>query len=111
MAATKTLPRTVAANVTRLAAEHGAQIEVHHEHTTLTVVIPFTPGDADAYRSAERACREILSEASMVYPGTVWGTDSASVGGHAGMTQGYCRLSKSGVAKRELTAIAKLVRA
>lgn len=108
---TRTTPSANAEQIVRLAAEHNAELEVHHHHETLTVTIVFAPGDVAAYAAAERTCREILSHASMVYPGTTWGTDSASVGGHAGLTGGYCRLSKSGVSKRELTAVAKRIRA
>jgi hypothetical protein len=33
-------------------------------------------------------------------PGSVRGTDSGSIGGHVGLTNGYVRLNKSGVEKR-----------
>jgi hypothetical protein len=64
---------------------------------TVTVEVSFTPGDTAAYCTAERACNDILGQFRMIRPGSVWGTDSASVGGHAGLTGGYCRLNKSGV--------------
>jgi hypothetical protein len=57
----------------------------------------FEPGDARAYMAAESACNSVLRHFAMVRPGSTWGTDSASVGGHAGMTGGYCRMNKSGV--------------
>lgn len=64
---------------------------------TVTAETTFTPGDVAAYVRAERDCNEVLSRFRMIRPGTTWGTDSASVGGHAGLTGGYCRMSKSGV--------------
>lgn len=67
---------------------------------TVTAEAWFTPGDVAAYVSAERACNDLLSRFRMTRPGTTWGTDSASVGGHAGLTGGYCRMSKSGVELR-----------
>lgn len=67
---------------------------------TVTVETTFTPGDTGAYVVAERDCNEILGMFSMIRPGSVWGTDSASVGGYAGLTGGYCRMNKSGVELR-----------
>lgn len=64
---------------------------------TVTAETWFTPGDVAAYITAERACNSLLARFRMIRPGSTWGTDSASVGGHAGLTGGYCRMSKSGV--------------
>lgn len=64
---------------------------------TVTAETTFTPGDARAYRVALAACTAVLAEFPMIRPGTTWGTDSASVGGAAGLSGGYARLSKSGV--------------
>jgi hypothetical protein len=64
---------------------------------TVTVETAFTPGDAKAYVVAEYNATVLLREFRMIRPGSTWGTDSASVGGHAGLTGGYMRLSKSGV--------------
>jgi hypothetical protein len=63
---------------------------------TVTVQGTFTPGDARAYAVAEARANTVLGMVRMVRPGSVWGTDSASVGGHAGMTGGYVRMNKSG---------------
>jgi hypothetical protein len=63
----------------------------------VTAEVYFTPGDVGAYIAAERACNALLSRFRMIRPGSVWGTDSGSVGGHAGLTGGHCRMSKSGV--------------
>jgi hypothetical protein len=64
---------------------------------TVTAETTFTPGDTGAYVKAERNCNEILRLFRMIRPGSTWGTDSGSVGGHAGLTGGFCRMSKSGV--------------
>jgi hypothetical protein len=63
---------------------------------TVTVEGKFTPGDAQAYIIAEANANTVLGMIPMVRPGSVWGTDSASVGGHAGLTDGYVRMNKSG---------------
>jgi len=63
---------------------------------TVTVEGTFTPGDAQAYIVAEANANTVLGMVRMVRPGTVWGTDSASVGGHTGMTSGHVRMNKSG---------------
>lgn len=74
---------------------------------TVTAETTFTPGDLGAYIKAERACNDLLGRFRMTRPGTTWGTDSASVGGHAGLTGGYCRMSKSGVEVRLARQFAK----
>ena len=63
---------------------------------TVTVEGTFTPGDRRAYLAAEANANTVLRMIPMVRPGSVWGTDSASVGRHAGMTGGYVRMNKSG---------------
>lgn len=93
------------------AAELGFRVEASTPSTTsgavLTVSTTFTPGDVDAYRKAESDAYSLLRMIRAPRPGSTWGTDSGSVGGHAGLTGGYMRLSKSGVDKRVLTAIRK----
>lgn len=73
----------------------------------ITVEGAFAPGNAEEYRAAEGAAKGLLRMVPMTYPGSVWGTDSASVGGHAGLTGGYMRLSKSGVSARFAKAVRK----
>jgi hypothetical protein len=70
----------------------GRAIDAH-----ITVETRFEPGDAQAYRLAEGRCLEVLRLFRQVRGGTTWGTDSGSVGGHAGLTEGRCRMNKSGV--------------
>lgn len=111
MSTVKPKPSEVADTLVRRAKEVAADLEVNEEDQVLTVILYFQPGSTEQYARAERKCRELLSHVHVVAPGTVWGTDSGSVGGHAGLTQGYCRLSKSGVSKRELTATKKRVEA
>lgn len=113
MAATKT--GAVAGEIRRLAKEDGltvtAALTRDYNRATrewdgpvigavVTVEKWFTPGDLGAYIAAERACNALLARFRMIRPGTVWGTDSGSVGGHAGLTEGHCRMNKSGVEYR-----------
>ena len=74
---------------------------------TVTAETWFAPGDVAAYITAERDCNGLLARFRMIRPGSTWGTDSASVGGHAGLTGGYCRMSKSGVELRLARQFAK----
>src|SRR4051794_5979962 len=60
----------------------------------------FGAADVAAYRAFERDAEALLDLAPITTPGSTWGTDSASVGGHASLTGGYMRLSKSGVSVR-----------
>lgn len=106
MAATKT--GTAADEIRRLAKEDGLTVtaKISRERSgraidaTITVETTFTPGDAGAYIAAEHACNDVLARFRMIRPGSTWGTDSGSVGGHAGLTGGYCRMNKSGVEVR-----------
>jgi hypothetical protein len=43
--------------------------------------------------TAERDCNTLLARFRTIRPGSTWGTDSAS----ADRSDGYCRMSKSGV--------------
>ena len=88
-------------------AARAARFKIEVSRDVLTVSTKFTPADRDAYVEADCVAGSLLARAPMLYPGTVWGTDGASVGGHAGLTGGYYRLSKSGVGKRFLTAVRK----
>lgn len=73
----------------------------------VTVERTFPAGDVAAYRAAENDANELMRWAPVTSSGSTWGTDSASVGGHAGLTGGYMRLSKSGVSVRWASAVAK----
>jgi hypothetical protein len=66
----------------------------------ITAECLFPAGDATAYRTAEVACLAVLAEFRQIRPGSMWGTDSGSVGGAAGLRDGHMRLSKSGVERR-----------
>ena len=91
------------------ARRHGFTVEPIRHPEVVTIALSFEPGDRDAYVAADGVAWSVLSGAPMLYPGTTWGTDGASVGGHAGLTGGYYRLSKSGVSRRFVKALAKLL--
>lgn len=82
--------------------EAGFQIDSrsYGQDFVIEVSAWFTPGDVNAYLAAERASQRTLALAPMTYSGTVWGSDSGSVGGHAALTSGSFRMCKSGVSKR-----------
>jgi hypothetical protein len=77
--------------------------------SVITVHGRFAPGDTNAFLTAEVEASRALRLMEMTYPGTVWGTDSGSVGGHAGLAGGHFRLSKSGVGARFARALAKAI--
>lgn len=74
--------------------------------SVITLCKRFRPGDTAAYCRAE-------SEVGIIYsirqtePGSTWGTDGASIGGHAGLTGGYMRLHRSGCSRKVLAIIKK----
>ena len=86
----------------------GFKIELNGRLGDLvTITKTFGAGDSTAYITTDSDASRILSLAPMLYPGTVWGSDSASVGGHAALTTGQYRMSKSGVSKRFVNALRK----
>jgi hypothetical protein len=102
---------TDAAEFARVVKQGGWTVEFWRESAYsaigCTVEKRFPAGDGNAYASAETEANYLLSFLPMMYPGTVWGTDGRSVGGHAGLTGGYMRLSKSGCGARVAKALAK----
>ena len=107
MTTTKLTATEQAAEFLAEAARHGFTVEPISNPEVVTIALSFEPGDRDAYVAADGVAWSVLSAAPMLYPGTTWGTDGASVGGHAGLTGGYYRLSKSGVSKRFTNAAKK----
>ena len=104
---TTNTPAEIAAQVLDLIDETGARLSISSDKEIATVYFSFEPGDTTAYLRAQDAAARILSLLPMNRPGSVWGTDSASVGGHAGLNGGYSRMNKSGIAKRPAGAILK----
>ena len=73
----------------------------------LTLSRRFQAGDNKAFTDAE-------SLVSVIYDapgngGSVWGTDGGGIGGMVAMNSGVFRMNKSGVQKRWLAKLAKLV--
>lgn len=112
--ATTTTPAQSAAEMAREAKARGFRIDVrktgHGSEYIVTVETSFEPNNTAACTRAESDANYLLGFAPMMYPGSVWGTDSASVGGHAGLTGGYMRLNKSGVGGRFGQALTKALR-
>lgn len=73
----------------------------------VTVSATFTPGDRAAFIVAEMACNAVLATVRQTRSGSVWGTDSNSVGGFIGMSAGRVTLNKSGADKRVVKILAK----
>jgi hypothetical protein len=106
---TKPTPAEVAAQFLMAATQHGYSVEAHRsgDQYVVTVAASFTPGDRDAYVRCDGSGCSVLAILPMTKPGSIWGTDGGSVGGHAGMTGGYYHLSKSGVGVKVGQAIEK----
>ena len=98
-----------AAEFLAAAKARGFSVEVKNygQDAVVTIEARFTPGDADAYVGYDISHFGVLALVPVVTYGSTWGTDSASVGGHAGLTNGYYRMNKSGVSKRFASAVAK----
>jgi hypothetical protein len=105
MSKTTSKSATRAAEFLAAAAEHGFTVQVSGD--LVSILASFTPGDRDAYIAFDSASYSVLRLAPVVGVGRTWGTDSASVGGHAGLISGFYRMNKSGVSKRFVNAVAK----
>ena len=87
--------------------ELGMQLSV--SGCVATVQKTFTPNDKSAYCNAESDAYTILGMIKRTTSGSIWGTDSGSIGGHVGLTGGYVSMHKSGCSKILLKQIAKLL--
>jgi hypothetical protein len=61
----------------------------------------FEPGDSSAYAEAENACLAVIHSLPRS-GGSIWGTTSDGVGGHVGLTHGYCEIKCSGVSNKAI---------
>lgn len=104
---TKTRPSDIADAIRQTARQRDVSVYVDRAigDPILTVRATFEPGDAKGYMLAEASCRSVLSHLPRTRPGSTWGTDSASLGGHVGLANGYCELHFSGGDKRVLKAL------
>lgn len=110
MAQTMTVAAEQAQKFLGEARAAGFKVELNGRLGDLvTISKTFEAGDSAAYITTDSDASRILSLAPMLYPGTVWGSDSASVGGHAALTTGQYHLSKSGVSKRFVSALRKAI--
>lgn len=113
MAAVKEKSKTQVAAEEFLAevADAGFKVEVKNFGGTggavLTLTTTFPAGDHAAYVKADMDAAHLMSAVKVVDYGATWGTTSDGVGGHAGLTDGYYLLNKSGVSKRFVAAVAK----
>ena len=103
----KPSPVEVATKIHTLAKEYGCSVEVRG--SILTVTKRFTPGDKAAYCVAESDVGSIIYSLPSTSAGSTWGSDSGSVGGYIGLTNGEMKLNKSGGSKRVLAALSKLL--
>src|SRR5579862_6776958 len=100
-----TMNRVVALNTEERAAMIRARAErlglrISARIGIVTVTGSFTPGDKDAYVKMEADANEILGMFRQVRAGSIWGSDSGSVGGAIGLEKGQFVLNKSGCEKR-----------
>ena len=80
------------------AKELGLNVSAHGQ--VVIVSGRFAPGDKSAYIKMEDDANTILRMFRQVRAGSVWGSDSGSVGGAIALESGNFTLKKSGVAAR-----------
>lgn len=87
-----------ALEITAMAKEFGFMIHAHGQ--IVSVSGRFTPGDKAAYVEMENNAYKILGKFKQTRAGSVWGSDSGSVGGAVALEQGRFVMNKSGCEKR-----------
>lgn len=78
-----------------------------YRNSIVSVTRRFEPNDSTAYINAEGDANDLLALVP-ASGGSLWGTDSGSIGGAVGLAGGYCTLNQSGVQKRFIAALAKI---
>lgn len=106
MTSTKPSALELAANFRDAYLTKGFRVGVRD--SVVTVTKHFTAGDKEAYGVCESQAYGLIAMVP-ASGGSTWGTDSGSVGGHVGLTNGYMTLNKSGVKKRFTAALTKLI--
>jgi hypothetical protein len=85
---------------------YGVEIEIRGDILTLSK--RFAVGDSNGFVGAETDCG-LIYEAPQTRAGSTWGTDGGSVGGLSALQNGRMVLNRSGVSKRWLSKLAKLM--
>lgn len=105
---TMTKSETTARAFLRACQEAGFTVSVN-DRSIVTIHTTFDQGDNDAFIAADGTAPGLLAMLPVGQPGSVWGTDGGSVGGAGARDNGYYTLKKSGVQKRILTALNRLL--
>ncbi len=98
--------KEIAENLIAKATEFGFSISTSGSVLCVSKVLP-TNSPAD-YAQAESYASTLLSMIKMTSPGSIWGTDGASIGGYAALQTGVFRMNKSGCSARVISQINKL---
>ena len=75
--------------------------------TTVKLAKNFTPNDKGAYCLAEDNAYRILDLAPRTAAGSIWGSDSGSIGGAIAISSGKFVMNKSGVSSRFVKTLSK----
>lgn len=97
---------TPAENFVAKCNEYGFTFEVGN--TIVSVSRTFPKGNLDEFVHCDMWGPHLLGMLKMTQPGSVWGTDGGSVGGHVAVTNGRYTLNKSGIGKRIIKELSKL---
>ena len=104
---TATTTSQEAAAFIALANERGFKVDAKRGMVTLRGT--FAPGDRSAFVAFDMDAPSVLARLPITEPGSTWGTDGGSVGGHAALTSGNFYLNRSGVSVRFTNALAKII--
>jgi len=87
------------------AKQYGFSYEVLG--STIKLTATFEANDHNAYCDVEDNSYKVLSLAPRTSAGSIWGSDSGSIGGMVALTSGNFRMNKSGVSTRFSKALNK----
>lgn len=88
------------------ARRNGFQVFASGE--VVTVVKQFTPGDRDAFVGCDMIAPGLLLDLPAGC-GSMWGTDGGSIGGAIAINSGCFKLNRSGIRKRVVGEILKIL--
>jgi hypothetical protein len=106
MSAVKTDFRAAASEFISSARAEGFSVFASGE--VVTLVKRFTPGDREAFVGCDMIAPGILLSLPAGC-GSMWGTDGGSIGGMSAMSSGVFKLNRSGIRKRVVSEIAKIL--
>jgi hypothetical protein len=79
------------------------------DHDVITLSKTFPIGNTEEFREIDILAESLMLQLPTTSPGSTWGTQGSTVGAGAALNNGVYVLKKSGVSKRVLNALRRLM--